>query len=57
MLLQVLGNTLGKIFLWCIVLAITVCALAVHAAAIRLMFAMARDSKLPAGARWPASAR
>ena len=34
----------------CIVLAITVCALAVHAATIRLMFTMARDGTLPASA-------
>ncbi|WP_225156623.1 amino acid permease, partial [Bradyrhizobium sp. BRP23] len=41
--LQVLGGPLGKVFLGCIVVAITVCALAVHTAGIRLMFAMARD--------------
>jgi amino acid transporter len=46
--LQVLGGTLGKVFLACVVLAITVCALAVHAATIRLMFTMARDGTLPA---------
>ena len=39
----------ARSFLWCVVIAITVCALAVHAAAIRLMFAMARDNNLPAG--------
>jgi amino acid transporter len=38
------------VFLVCIAIAITVCALAVHTAAIRLMFAMARDNALPAGA-------
>jgi len=48
--LQVLGGPLGKVFLVCIVIAITVCALAVHTAGIRLMFAMARDNALPAGA-------
>ncbi len=48
--LQVLGGPLGKVFLVCIVVAITVCALAVHTAGIRLMFAMARDNALPAGA-------
>lgn len=47
--LQTLGGPLGKAFLVCIVVAITVCALAVHAAATRLMFAMARDNALPAG--------
>ncbi len=49
-LLQVLGGPVGSIFLVAIVVAITVCALAVHTAAIRLMFAMARDNALPAGA-------
>ena len=47
--LQTLGGPLGKAFLVCIVVAVTVCALAVHAAATRLMFAMARDNALPAG--------
>ena len=49
--LQALGSTLGKAFLISIVLAITVCALAVHTAAIRIMFAMARDNNLPGGSR------
>ncbi|GAA1865161.1 amino acid permease [Pseudonocardia ailaonensis] len=49
--LQALGGPLGKVFLVCIVVAITVCSLAVHTAGIRLMFAMARDNALPAGAR------
>ena len=40
---------LGKIFLVCIVVAVTVCTLAVHTAAIRLTFAMARDNALPFG--------
>ena len=47
--LDVLGNTIGDLFLWCVVIAITVCCLAVHTAAIRMMFAMARDNNLPAG--------
>ncbi|MEU0372164.1 amino acid permease [Streptomyces sp. NPDC006283] len=47
--LATLGPTIGEIFLWCVVVAITVCVLAVHAAGIRLMFAMARDNNLPAG--------
>ncbi|MGP3952620.1 APC family permease [Streptomyces sp. 7N604] len=47
--LTVLGSTVGEIVLWSVVVAITVCALAVHAAGIRLMFAMARDNNLPAG--------
>ncbi|MFF8955506.1 amino acid permease [Streptomyces sp. NPDC014894] len=47
--LESLGSTVGEIVLWCVVVAITVCVLAVHAAGIRLMFAMARDNNLPAG--------
>ena len=48
-MLDVLGGTIGDIFLWSVVIAITVCCLAVHTAAIRMMFAMARDNNLPAG--------
>jgi urea carboxylase system permease len=46
---QVMGGPVGRIFLVCIVIAVTVCALAVHTAAIRLSFAMARDNALPFG--------
>jgi urea carboxylase system permease len=46
---QVMWGPLGKFFLICIVVAVTVCALAVHTAAIRLTFAMARDNALPFG--------
>jgi urea carboxylase system permease len=49
--LDVLGGTIGDIFLWCVVIAITVCNLAVHTAAIRMAFAMARDNNLPGGER------
>ncbi|MFI1865990.1 APC family permease [Streptomyces jumonjinensis] len=49
--LETLGATVGEVVLWCVVVAITVCVLAVHAAGIRLMFAMARDNNLPAGSR------
>ena len=49
-LLQVLGGPVGTVFLVSIAIAITVCTLAVHTAAIRLMFAMARDNALPGGA-------
>jgi len=49
--LDVLGGTVGTIFLWAVVIAITVCNLAVQSAAIRMMFAMARDNNLPAGKR------
>ena len=47
--LQSLGSTLGKVFLTCVVIAVTVCALAVHTATIRIVFAMARDNNLPGG--------
>ena len=46
---QVMWGPLGKVFLVCIVVAVTVCTLAVHTAAIRLSFAMARDNALPFG--------
>jgi urea carboxylase system permease len=46
---QVMWGPLSKIFLTCIVIAVTVCELAVHTAAIRLTFAMARDNALPFG--------
>jgi urea carboxylase system permease len=45
-------NALGRfgvVFLWDVVFAISVCALAVHAGAVRLIFAMARDNNLPWG--------
>src|ERR1700744_28574 len=47
---QALGNTLGNIFLIDAAIAISVCTLAVMASCIRLLFAMARDSRLPFGA-------
>jgi urea carboxylase system permease len=46
--LGALGGTLGKVFLVTVVIAITVCVLAVQSASIRLAFAMARDNNLPA---------
>ncbi len=46
---QVMWGPLGTVFLICIVIAVTVCTLAVHTAAIRLTFAMARDNALPFG--------
>ncbi len=48
--LDVLGPTVGKAMLWCVLIAVTVCAPAVHTAAVRLAFTMARDSNLPAAA-------
>lgn len=46
---QVMWGPLGTLFLICIVVAVIVCSLAVHTAAIRLTFAMARDNALPFG--------
>ena len=46
---QVMWGPLGKVFVVCIVVAVVVCSLAVHTAAIRLTFAMARDNALPFG--------
>ena len=46
---QALGNTVGNIFLIDSAIAITVCCLAVHTSCIRMMFAMARDDRLPFG--------
>jgi urea carboxylase system permease len=49
LLKSTLGNTLGDVFLVCSAIAITVCCLAVQTAAIRMIFAMARDGRLPFG--------
>jgi urea carboxylase system permease len=46
-----LGPVLGDIFLSCSAIAITVCALAVHTAGVRMVFAMARDGRLPFGSK------
>ena len=48
---SVMWGPLAKVFLVCIVVAVSVCSLAVHTAAIRLTFAMARDNALPFGER------
>jgi urea carboxylase system permease len=42
-----LGGTIGRLVLVDVLFAILVCALAVHAGAVRLVFAMARDGWLP----------
>ena len=44
---QSLGPELGSLFLGVVVFAVTVCALAVQAGTVRLIFAMARDNSLP----------
>jgi urea carboxylase system permease len=49
--LSVLGGPLGKLFLICIAMSIVVCTLAIQAAAVRMIFAMARDNNLPFG-KW-----
>jgi amino acid transporter len=46
---QALGNTTGDVFLYDSAIAITVCTLAVCTACIRMLFAMARDGRLPFG--------
>jgi amino acid transporter len=46
---QALGNTVGNVFLVDSAIAISVCTLAVMASCIRLLFAMARDGRLPFG--------
>jgi urea carboxylase system permease len=46
---QAFGNTTGNVFLADTVLAIFVCCLAVQTATIRMLFSMARDSRLPFG--------
>lgn len=42
-----LGGAVGRVLLVDVILAVFVCALAVHASAVRLVFAMARDGLLP----------
>ena len=44
---DVLGSTWGNVWLWDVILAIFVCALAIQAMSIRILFAMARDGNLP----------
>ena len=44
---DVLGPKLGVFLLLAVIFAVFVCALAVHAGTVRLMFAMARDNNLP----------
>ena len=55
-----LGSGWGRLLLADVALAIAVCTLTVHAAAVRLMFAMARDNCLPGSvalAKMPGSTR
>jgi urea carboxylase system permease len=50
-LTDALGPAIGRVFLFVVFIAITVCVLAVHTAAIRIAFAMARDNALPGGSK------
>lgn len=47
LVLNALGEPVGKIFLAAVSVAIVVCVLSIHTAAIRAMFAMSRDNNLP----------
>jgi urea carboxylase system permease len=47
LLKSTLGPVLGNTFLVCSAIAITVCCLAVQTTSIRMIFAMARDGRLP----------
>jgi urea carboxylase system permease len=44
---NVLGDSLGNVFLCDVIMAITACALAVQTGTVRLIFSMARDNTLP----------
>ncbi|HEU5117949.1 MAG TPA: amino acid permease [Isosphaeraceae bacterium] len=44
---SVLGDAVGTMLLWFVAVAVVVCTLTVQAAAVRLVFSMARDNNLP----------
>jgi len=46
------GITLGDVYLFVILIAVSVCTLAIHGATTRLMFSMGRDGRLPFGGTW-----
>jgi amino acid transporter len=46
------GVTLGDIYLVVILIAVSVCTLAIQGATTRLMFSMGRDGRLPMGRTW-----
>ena len=46
------GITLGDLYLFVILIAVSVCTLAIHGATTRLMFSMGRDGRLPLGRTW-----
>ena len=49
--IDVFGSTVGKLLLVIVIISITVCCLAIHAASVRIIFAMARDNNLPGAKR------
>jgi amino acid transporter len=44
--------TLGKVYLFIILIAVCVCTLAIQGATVRLLFSMGRDRRVPMGATW-----
>jgi amino acid transporter len=46
------GVTLGDVYLVVILIAVSVCTLAIQGATTRLMFSMGRDGRLPMGKTW-----
>ena len=47
-----LGETMGTVYLYVILVAVYVCTLAIQGATTRLMFSMGRDSRMPLGSLW-----
>ncbi len=46
------GVTMGDLYLVVILIAVSVCTLAIQGATVRLMFSMGRDGRLPVGRAW-----
>jgi urea carboxylase system permease len=51
-IVDALGTTWGKIYLFVVLIAVCVCTIAIQSATIRLMFSMGRDGRLPFGKLW-----
>jgi len=47
-----LGDTMGTVYLYVILVAVYVCTLAIQGATTRLMFSMGRDGRMPLGGLW-----
>jgi amino acid transporter len=47
-----LGDTVGTLYLYVILIAVYVCTLAIQGATTRLMFSMGRDRRMPLGSLW-----